>query len=452
MLRLIQIALQVLRSLLRALLRLLLPSPLTDEPLPKPHAPVVLVPGLMNHGGRTMRLAATLRGRGLDVHAARLGPVSSSHDRACELFYALKGGRVDYGAERAVQYGHARFGPTHVTGSLPCWDAEHPIILLTHSQGAGTALALQRLLADGHFAPEHPTSADWIEAIVCVAAPLNGAASVLGPPWYVPPPSRSLDGTTSQFCGPWTSAVGVLVTLGYILHVLVGWSALVRRWVWDWRLDHWLLTARDLPALVRQRHPILHTTNSALHEITPAGAAARNAAMRPHPRTFYITQPGQITRGRDALPLHTASPLHVAFGALHAWLGQSDAERHTDGLVPVASQRFPAGHPTCHVPQLSLSHAAHRSHCGGGGGGGGTADGFCTLGLRRGVWCHADAAPLDHSASAMFEGGAMFEHVMRVILPAISAQARAEREGSESEAEADGAKTAERDSLEAERG
>lgn len=414
-LTLTQALLQLLRSLLRVLLRLLTP-PRTDAPLPKPHAPLVLVPGLMNHGGRTVRLAATLRGVGLDVHAARLGPVSSSHDRACELFYALKGGRVDYGAERANRYGHARFGPTHVTGSLPIWDAEHPIILLTHSQGAGTALALQRLLADGHFGPEHATSADWIEAIVCVAAPLNGAASILGPPWYVPSPSRNEDGTTSQFCGPWTSAVGVLVTLGYILHVLVGWSALVRRWVWDWRLDHWRLTARDLPALVRQRHPILHTTNSALHELTPAGAAARNAAMRMHPRTFYITQPGQITRGRDALPLHTASPLHVALGALHAWLAKTDAERHTDGLVPVASQRFAAGHPHCHAPQLSLLPR---------GGVDGGAHGCCRT-LRRGMWCHADAAPLDHGASAMFEGGAMFEHVMRVVLPALAVEAEAD--------------------------
>ena len=423
-----EVLLQLLRSVLRALLRLLSPAPLTDAPLPEPHAAVVLVPGLMNHGGRTERLAATLRKRGLDVHATRLGPVSSSHDRACELFYALKGGRVDYGAERAARFGHARFGPTHVTGSLPCWDAERPIILLTHSQGAGTALALQRLLAEGHFGPEHATSADWIEAIVCVAAPLNGAASVLGPPWYVPPPSRSEDGSiTSQFCGPWTSAVGVLVTLGYILHVLVGWSALVRRWVWDWRLDQWQLMARDLPALVLQRHRILHTTNSALHEVTPAGAAARNAAIQMHPQTFYVTQPGQITRGRDALPLHTASPLHVAFGALHAWLARTEAERHTDGLVPVFSQRFPAGHPHCHAPQLSLSHR-----------GGGAADGCGNL--RRGVWCHADAAPLDHSASAMFEGGAMFEHVMRVVLPALAAQAKAE-----------GAERG-RESLEAERG
>ena len=42
--------------------------------------------------------AADLRRRGIRAIDARLGPVSSCHDRACELFYALKGGQIDFGA------------------------------------------------------------------------------------------------------------------------------------------------------------------------------------------------------------------------------------------------------------------------------------------------------------------------------------------------------------------
>ena len=75
-----------------------------------------------------------------------------------------------------------------------------------------------------------------------------------------------------QFCGPWTSLVGFLITISYLQHVFIGWSALVRR-LWDWQIDHWNLSARDVPALLAQRHPILHTTNMALFELTPSGAA-----------------------------------------------------------------------------------------------------------------------------------------------------------------------------------
>lgn len=36
--------------------------------------------------------------------------------RACELFFYLKGGTVDYGEERSEKYGHSRFGHTYHQG------------------------------------------------------------------------------------------------------------------------------------------------------------------------------------------------------------------------------------------------------------------------------------------------------------------------------------------------
>lgn len=38
--------------------------------------------------------------------------------RACELFYYLKGGTVDYGVERSEKYGHSRFGHTYHQGEM----------------------------------------------------------------------------------------------------------------------------------------------------------------------------------------------------------------------------------------------------------------------------------------------------------------------------------------------
>ena len=225
-------AFQVLRSVFLALCQLVWrhgPPVCTD--FPTLSVPIVLIPGLMSLDCQLKETVVALRARGVNVHAARLGPVSSNHDRACELFYALKGGRVDFGAEHSARHGHSRFGRSHADGLVADWDEEHPIILITHSQGAGTALVLQHLLAAGDFfgpqharwlemapalgddsapaarpasltaqgvpevppgppmspskssairslhsqANRHATTAGWVQAIVSIAAPLNGS-------------------------------------------------------------------------------------------------------------------------------------------------------------------------------------------------------------------------------------------------------------------------------------
>jgi triacylglycerol lipase len=50
------------------------------------------------------------RDRGYITHYASVGPVSSNHDRACELYAQIKGTVVDYGQAHSSQFGHARYG------------------------------------------------------------------------------------------------------------------------------------------------------------------------------------------------------------------------------------------------------------------------------------------------------------------------------------------------------
>ncbi|CAG8511807.1 6100_t:CDS:2, partial [Scutellospora calospora] len=57
---------------------------------------------------------------------------SSLHDRAVEMFYQIKGGRVDYGKEHAQEYGHSRFGREY-PGSYPEWSVSKPLHFLGHS-------------------------------------------------------------------------------------------------------------------------------------------------------------------------------------------------------------------------------------------------------------------------------------------------------------------------------
>lgn len=77
----------------------------------KNNCPVVLVHGILGWGE-----TRPLYGRGpcywpstlpsiLPIIMVDVGSLSSDHDRACEAFYQLKGGRVDYGEHHSIAAG-----------------------------------------------------------------------------------------------------------------------------------------------------------------------------------------------------------------------------------------------------------------------------------------------------------------------------------------------------------
>ncbi|RPD55873.1 alpha/beta-hydrolase [Lentinus tigrinus ALCF2SS1-6] len=107
---------------------------------------------------------------------ASVGPVSSLHDRACELFYSLVGGTVDYGEKHAEENGHGRFGRTHQVALYPEWSADHPLHFLGHSLGGQTIIKLQWLLSTGFFGQNyHP---DMILSVNTVSTPFRGTQLV----------------------------------------------------------------------------------------------------------------------------------------------------------------------------------------------------------------------------------------------------------------------------------
>ena len=57
-------------------------------------------------GGTKYNVKQELTKLGYRVHEANVGAFSSNYDRAVELYYYIKGGRVDYGAAHAAKYGH----------------------------------------------------------------------------------------------------------------------------------------------------------------------------------------------------------------------------------------------------------------------------------------------------------------------------------------------------------
>ena len=124
-------------------------------------------------GGINGDMTRYLQCLGYDTFSASIGPISSVHDRCCELFAQLIGSRVDYGQAHAdkctAEYAslgysltHSRYGRDYtghpgVENWGPIYDAggkvtgwyDNKINLVGHSLGAPTALELIRLLADG---------------------------------------------------------------------------------------------------------------------------------------------------------------------------------------------------------------------------------------------------------------------------------------------------------------
>lgn len=171
--------------------------------------PVVMVHGFLGFGpdelqgtgflywGGTNDIAGHLRSASHQVYVAGVGPVSSNWDRAVELYYQIKGGCADYGAKHTAAY--AAFGaiqapvgkcwaadpnnnPNNYPLALyPAWDANHPIHLVSHSQGGQTVRTLIQLMENG--SPNgNEGSGDlyaggkvgWVKSATTISTPHNG--------------------------------------------------------------------------------------------------------------------------------------------------------------------------------------------------------------------------------------------------------------------------------------
>ncbi|MGH6935184.1 MAG: lipase [Methylocella sp.] len=146
---------------------------------------IVFVPGLFGWGpgelggfpywGDALKQFEKTR---FKTHWVKCGPISSFHDRACEVFAHIKGTKVDYGAEHSTAERHAQTSRDFTgQGLVPDWSESNPVILIGHSAGAQTCLKLQQLLAEKFWRADLgvDSTENWIEAIICVSGVINGS-------------------------------------------------------------------------------------------------------------------------------------------------------------------------------------------------------------------------------------------------------------------------------------
>ncbi|ORY07589.1 alpha/beta-hydrolase [Basidiobolus meristosporus CBS 931.73] len=98
--------------------------------------------------------------------------IGSLHDRACQIFYQLKGGLVDYGKEHSRKFCHSQYGSSY-PGHHRLWDEKHPVVLIGKDYGVQTCSYLQYLLAIDYF--KCNTNARWIKAIVSISGSHRGS-------------------------------------------------------------------------------------------------------------------------------------------------------------------------------------------------------------------------------------------------------------------------------------
>lgn len=248
--------------------------------------PIILVHGfigwgsteLMGYkywGGMALDIEKYLRKKNFEVYTATVGPISSNHDRACELFYQIKGGQVDYGVHHADQFKHARFGRVSA-GLYQAWDRHRPVHLIGHSMGGQTCRMLVELLAQDHFGVG--TDTNWVKSVTTISTPNNGT---------------TLATLVDNFSG------------GQAEKLVGGFLALAgssKDW-YDFKMDQWHLKPRpdeSMHEFLKRVDEVLgNTTDISLHDLLPRGAAEFNKRVQTFPKVYYLSYATEETYVMD---------------------------------------------------------------------------------------------------------------------------------------------------------
>ncbi len=217
-------------------------------------------------GGLALDIEKDLRKKKFSVFTASVGPISCNHDRACQLFYQIKGGQVDYGLPHTKEHPHEQLGKSFL-GFHPEWSEENPVHLIGHSMGGQTIRLLSELLEQDYF--KLGTNSRWLKSITTISAPHNGT---------------TLATMIDNFSGGYTERIiaALLAIAG------TNWE------VYDFDLGFWGFTPKkgeSLSDFLGRVDDLMETNRKdfALYDLKPEGARELNEKIRHFEDIFYFS-------------------------------------------------------------------------------------------------------------------------------------------------------------------
>lgn len=234
------------------------------------------------------------------------GPISSLHDQACELFYQLKGGRVNYGKAHSQKYSHAQYGRTYDIPLYSIWDSANPLDFVGHSMGAPVIRMLQHLLAENFFSVEdecdYGCSASWVRSLTSVAGVHNGSTLT----WVL-----GFDEDTSEV--PSNAWAIQLITRAFSKYAALQARKRESADFYDLHLEQWgIANDRDLGFSIERvlSDPrFMLSGDWAFHDLTPNAMEAFNRRTRDYPDTRYYSF---SIRSTISLPIGISLPVPYA--------------------------------------------------------------------------------------------------------------------------------------------
>lgn len=279
-------------------------------------------------GGLALDVEKYLNRKEFVVKTATVGPISSNHDRACELFYQIKGGLVDYGISHSKEFKHKRRGRTF-KGLYLEWNEEHPVHLVGHSMGGQTIRILVELLEQDYF--NIGSNAKWVKSVTSISTPHNGTTL-----------ATMIDG----FSGGLAEEI-----IGFFL-ALAGTDW----YIYDFKLDQWGLKPQKNETLSdflkRVDDTIGSTKDISMYDLLPEGAKDLNSKVRNFKNMYYFSYATEETYVLlNSFGYHWAEPgMTPLFWGFSYYMGHytgKDVSGHrdwwqNDGIVNTTSMKGPA--------------------------------------------------------------------------------------------------------------
>ena len=312
------------------------------------NAPIILMHGFsgwgrdeafgFNYFGGLTDIQTHLRERKYSTFTTASGPISSSWDRACEIFAQIKGGRVDYGKAHAEKHDHERFGRRY-RGYYPQWgdtDTKNrktlKVHLVGHSQGGLDARIMTHLLAMGdleeieatpvnEISPLFTGNHDWVLSVTTLSTPH--------------------DGTTLT-----SNVFRILPNYQYLTaFISSSWSAIGLP-AYDWKLNQWgLERGKDegffdfTDRIVKSRF-WRSSRDSAAWILGPEGARETNQWVKIQPNIFYFSYSSQQTSESWFSDHHTPDlGMFHLFRPFSKWMGSHTQD--SSNRVIIDNRWFP---------------------------------------------------------------------------------------------------------------